>query len=85
MDAVVDFNPTIIHSKIKSDYIFFEEKQNHEYNHMGVAKDMNTGNRYIETFFHEPTDKYIADQTIVKVKRFSLYDADGNIIVTDTF
>lgn len=84
-DAVVNFNPTMINSKIKSDYILFEEKNNQEYNHMGIAMDKNTGNRYIETFFHEPTDKYIAGQNVVKVKKFSLYDAHGNIIVTDSF
>ncbi len=84
-DAVINFNPTIINSKIKSDYILFEEKKKHEYNHMGIALDKNTGNRYVETFFHESTDKYIARQEIVKVKKFSLYDSEGNIIVTDSF
>ena len=52
---------------------------------MGIALDKNKGNRYVETFFHEPSDKYIAGQTIVKVKKFCLYDMDGNIIVEDTF
>lgn len=84
-DAVVNFDPTIINSKIKSDYILFEERNNKEYNHMGIAMDKNSGKRYVETFFHEATDKYIAGQTIVKVKQFSLYDAEGNVIVQDTF
>ena len=84
-DAVVNFNPKIIKSKLKSDYILFEERENNEFNHMGIALDKNKGNRYVETFFHEPSDKYIAGQTIVKVKKFCLYDMDGNIIVEDTF
>ena len=84
-DAVINFNPTIINSKIKSDYILFEEKKKHEYNHMGIVLDKNTGNHYVETFFYESTDKYIAGQKIVKVKKFSLYDSEGNIIVTDCF
>lgn len=83
-DAVINFNPTIIKSKIKSDYILFEEK-NQEYNHMGIAVDRNSGSRYIETFFHEPTDKYIVGQSIEKVKKFTLYDAKGDIIVTDLY
>ena len=84
-DAVINFNPNIIKSKIKSDYILFEEKENQEYNHMGIAQDKNTGSRYIETFFHEPSDKYIAGQIIAKVKKFSLFDANGSLIVTDSF
>lgn len=83
-DAVINFNPKIIKSKIKSDYILFEENMK-GYNHMGIAFDENTGSRYVETFFHELTDKYISGQIIVKVKKFSLYDKDGNILITDSF
>lgn len=83
-DAVVNFNPTIINSKINSDYILFEEK-NKEFNHMGIALDQKNGNRYVETFFHEPTDKYLAGQKIVKVNKFTLYDSCGKAIVTDLF
>ena len=50
-DAVINFNPTLINSKIKSDYILFEERPKEEYNHMGIAKDDKRGTRYIETFF----------------------------------
>ena len=38
-DAVINFDPKRINSKIKSDYLLFEEKENHEYNHLGIAKD----------------------------------------------
>lgn len=84
-DAIVNFNPQIIKSKIKSDYILFEERENNEFNHMGIAFDKNKGNRYVETFFHESSDKYIVGQTIVKVKQFRLYDKSDQIIVEDSF
>lgn len=84
-DAIVNFNPMIIHSKMKSDYILFEERPNHEFNHMGIAIDGNSGKRYIETFFHEKSDKYIVGQTQVKVKAFRIFDAFGEIIVEDMF
>ena len=84
-DAVINFNPNLINSKIKSDYLLFEEKTNKEYNHLGIALDSRTGSRYLETFFHEPTGKYIAGQTVVKVKGFALYNANNQIIVSDSF
>lgn len=84
-DAIINFNPALIKSKIKSDYLLFEQKANNEYNHLGIAEDSNTNNRYIETFFHQTTDMYIKGQTIVKVKSFTLYTPDNQIIVTDSF
>jgi hypothetical protein len=84
-DAVINFNPARINSKIKSDYLLFEEKPDHEYNHLGIAVDTATQNRYIETFFHQPTDMYIQGQQIVKVESFSLYSPDHKIIVSDAF
>lgn len=84
-DAVVNFNPALINSKIKSDYILFEQKINNEYNHLGIAEDSITKKRYIETFFHQTTDMYIKGQAIVKVKSFTLYTPDNQIIVTDSF
>ena len=67
-DAVINFNPSLINSKIKSDYLLFEERINKEYNHLGIAFDKNSNRRYIETFFHQDTDMYIKGQTIVKVR-----------------
>lgn len=84
-DAIINFNPKIINSKIKSDYILFEEKVNKEYNHLCIAEDKTKGIRYIETFFHEPTNKYLSGQTIVKIKEFRLLDQDDQIIVEDSF
>ena len=84
-DAVINFNPAVIKSKIKSDYLLFEEKENKGYNHLGIAIDKNTGKRYIETFFHQPDDMYIKGQNIVKVNGFTLYNSDNQIIVDDSF
>lgn len=84
-DAVINFDPKRINSKIKSDYLLFEEKENHEYNHLGIAKDPISNKRYIETFSHQSTDMYIQNQQLVKVKSFTLYSPDNQIIVTDSF
>lgn len=84
-DAVINFNPKLIKSKIKSNYLLFEQKTNNEYNHLGIAEDIVTKDRYIETFFHQKTDMYIKGQNIVKVKSFTLYTPDNKIIVTDSF
>ena len=76
---------SLINSKIKSDYLLFEEKKNSEYNHLGIAVDAATQKRYIETFFHQSSDMYIRGQQIVKVKSFTLYTPDNQIIVSDSF
>lgn len=83
--AIVNFDANKIKSSLKSDYILFEERPQKEYNQMGIAHDVQTNRRYVETFFHEPTGKYMKGQQIVKVKSFQLFDQKGNIIVEDTF
>jgi len=84
-DAVIDFDASRIPSKLKSDYLLFEERPTGEYNHLGVAYDSVNGVRYAETFLHTTNDLYVKNQTVVKVKKFKLLDAGGNIIVTDSF
>lgn len=84
-DAVINFNSQIIKSKIKSDYLLFEEKGNNEFNHLRIAMDFKTGKRYIETFFHQSDDMYISDQNVVKVSGFSLYDSENQLIIEDSF
>lgn len=84
-DAIINFNPSIINSKIKSNYIFFEEKLNKGFNHLCIVEDKTKGKRYIETFFHEPTNKYLSGQTIVPIKKFILLDQNNDIIVEDSF
>lgn len=84
-DAVINFNPSVINSGLKADYILFEERPKNEYNHMTIAYDSVGGYRYVESFFHEPSTKYITGQRIVKVKRFTIKNADGSVIVEDVF
>ena len=84
-DAIIHFNPELIHSKLKSDYILFEKTSNSEFNHLAIAQDARTGSRYFETFFHESTIKYISGQVIVQIRKFTLYDPAGHIIVEDSF
>lgn len=84
-DAVINFNSALINSKIKSDYLLFEEKENSEYNHLGIATDAITKKHYIETFFHQTTDMYIKNQQVEKIKSFALYTPSNQIIVKDSF
>jgi len=84
-DAIINFKPSLMKSKIKSDYLLFEETKPNQYNHLAIALDPKSGSRYFETFFHEPTDNYLVGQLIVPIKRFTLFDPNNNIIVTDSF
>lgn len=84
-DAIINFNPTIINSSIKSDYLLFEQTADNGYNHLGIAIDKLTGKRYIETFFHQSTDMYISKQLVVKIKSYTLYSPKDEIILTDSF
>ena len=84
-DAIINFNPTLVNSKLLSDYILFEKDKNNEYNHMAIAYDSTANRRYLESFFHETSDSYISGQIIVKISNYKLYDKDGNIIFEDAF
>jgi hypothetical protein len=85
-DAIINFNASLMKSKIKSDYLLFEERPvSGEYNHLGIARDAVASTRYFETFFHEYTNKYLLGQTIVPIKAFRILDAQGNIFVEDSF
>lgn len=84
-DAIINFNPSLMNSKIKSDYLLFEEKKPNQYNHLAIALDKKTGTRYFETFFHEPTNNYLTGQLVVPIKQFTLFDSKNNVIVTDSF
>ncbi len=83
-DAIIDFDSSRMNSKLQSDYILFESRDE-GYNYMGIALDQNKGYRYVESFFHNATDQYASGQTIVKIDSFQLIDASGHIIVEDRF
>ena len=84
-DAIIDFDASLLGSKLKSDYLLYELTPNGEYNHMGIAADPFSGERYAETFFVEPSAKYLTGQTIVKINKFTLYDKNNRVVVSDTF
>lgn len=81
-DAIVDFNASLIGSNLSAKYILFEQKNQQGYNHLCVAED-NKGIKYAESFFYNPTDLYIRNQIIVKVKKVRIYDNNGNIFFED--
>lgn len=80
-DAVVNFDASLIGSKLSSDYILFENKTD-GINHLCVAKSPN-GERYAESYFHNTTDLYIKNQNIVKVKEVYIYDGTGKLYFQD--
>ena len=80
-DAVVNFDASLIGSKLSSDYILFENKTD-GINHLCVAKSHN-GERYAESYFHNTTDLYIKNQHIVKVKKVYIYDGTGKLYFQD--
>ena len=84
-DAIIDFDASLLGSKLKSDYLLYELNDSGGYNHMGIAAEPLSGERYAETFFIEPSNKYLAGQTVVKIIKFTLYDKANRVIVTDTF
>lgn len=81
-DAIVNFNASLIGSKLHGDYILFESQKSQGYNYLSVAKDAQQ-KRYVESFFYSPTDLYIRNQNIVKVSKVEIYDKDGNLYLED--
>lgn len=82
-DAVIDFNASQIGSVLQSRYILFENK-GVGYDHLGIAYDKQ-GSTYVETFFYNPTDLYIRNQKIVKIKRVQIFDKTGDLYFEDDF
>ena len=64
-DAIVNFNSALIGSKLRGDYILFENKISSGFNYLSIAKDYQH-KRYAESFFYNPTDIYVRNQTVVK-------------------
>lgn len=83
-DAIVNFNASLIGSKLLADYILFENRQSQGYNYLSVAKDAKQ-KRYAESFFYNPTDIYIRNQTIEKVIKVEIYDKKGNLYLEEFF
>jgi hypothetical protein len=84
-EAIVNFNPSKIGSTLKSEFILFEKKDA-GYNHLCIATAVpqEYTNCYPESFFYRPNDMYIANQTIVKVRKIKIYDPNNKLYLEDT-
>ena len=81
-DAIVDFDASLIGSKLRGDYILFQNQKPNGYTYLSIAKDVHQI-RYAESFFYNPTDLYIRNQNIVKVSKVEIYDKNGNLYMED--
>ena len=81
-DAIVDFDASLIGSRLRGDYILFENQRSQGYNYLSIAKDKQQ-KRYAESFFYNPADRYIRNQKIVKVSKVQVYDKDGKLYLED--
>ena len=78
-EVIIDFD-TIIKTNLKSSYLFFERKGS-GYLHLGIVLK---NSEYVpETFFEEPTDYYIKNQKILKVKELSIYNSKGELVLKE--
>lgn len=80
-DVIIDFNPILVGSSLKSKYILYEKTYS-GYNYLCIAESLK-GDAYAETFFHNPTDRYIRNQHILKVKKVRIIDKQGNFYLED--
>lgn len=85
-DVIIDFDITkLAKSKLtKTKFILFEKNINNENRYLCIAGDAKNG-FYPETFFFEPTDYYLKNQTLEKVKKFEIINKDGSIYFEDSF
>lgn len=83
-DVIVDFDATVINSKLNAQYILFEQTKNQGYNHLCIATTPQKTN-YTESFFYEPTDLYIKNQNTLKIEGVKIYDEKGLLYMEDDF
>ena len=85
-DVIIDFDVTkLARSKLKNTkFILFEKNINQENRHLCIAGNQSDG-FYPETFFFEPSDYYIKNQVLEKIKTFQIIKADGSIYFEDSF
>ena len=85
-DVIIDFDITkLAKSKLtKTKFILFEKNKDNENRHLCIAGDVVNG-FYPETFFFEPTDYYLKNQTLERIKKFQIINKDGSIYFEDRF
>lgn len=79
-EVIINFDASLIGSNLRADYILFELKEGQGYNHLCIA---GKAEKYVESFFYNPTDLYIRNQVISKVKKVKIYDNNGNLYLED--
>lgn len=82
-DKAIMFNPLTMGSYLHAIYILFEKKEM-GYHHLCIAKDSNDIS-YIESFFCEPTDKYLRKQELISINKVEIFDKDDKIYLLDQF
>lgn len=82
-DVILDFDSSLIGSELKAKYVLYEEKEQGCYNHLCIA-ETNTNKKYLESFFYEPSDLYLRNQTRIKIKNVKIFDDKGNLILEDS-
>lgn len=85
-DVIVDFDVTkLAKSKLNNTkFILFEKTAKNGNRHLCIAGSQQDG-FYPETFFFEPSDYYIRNQVIEKIKSFRLIKDDGSVCFEDSF
>ena len=81
-DVIIDFNPTLIGSSLQAKYILFEDKHP-GYNHLCIG--CTTKGNYAESFFYQPSDRYIVNQNTCAVEMVQIYDTNGRLFFEDGF
>ena len=82
-DVILDFNPALIGSDLKARYVLFEEREKGCYNHLCIAEG-ETNKKYLESFFYEPSDRYLKNQKQIKIRKVEIFDNKGNLFLEDT-
>lgn len=82
-DVIIDFDPTIVGSALNAKYILFEKKPAGGYNHLCIGY-AGTGS-YAESFFYQPSARYITGQKTLAITKVTIFDNNGNIYFTDSF
>lgn len=82
-DVIIDFDPALVGSSLRAKYILFEKKITGGYTHLCIGCGKNGS--YAESFFYQPSDRYIVNQHIFSVHRATIYDNRGHVYLQDSF
>ncbi len=85
-DVIIHFDITKVPKSqlTNTKFILFETNSKKENRHLCIAGNQTDG-FYPETFFFEPSDYYLKNQTLEKVKKFQIIKSDGSMYFEDSF